>query len=143
MKTKRAAAKFLDYGYSEEGHMLYNFGIEGVSYEMVDGYPKYTELITNNPDNLTMQHAMGRYMASAYGGPFIQDKRYYEQYLPYEEQKEAVSLLVATDRGAQNSHCILYAGRNRDNCQCRNRNQLFCRRKSAKIYYRTDQYGSV
>ena len=91
-ENKEAAAKFLDYGYSEEGHMLYNFGIEGVSYEMVDGYPKYTELITNNPDNLTMQHAMGRYMASAYGGPFIQDKRYYEQYLPYEEQKEAVSL---------------------------------------------------
>ena len=44
-----AAARLLDYGYSQEGHMLYNFGIEGVSYTMEDGYPRYTELITNNP----------------------------------------------------------------------------------------------
>ena len=89
--------KMLDYGYSEEGHMLYNFGIEGVSYEMVDGYPKYTELITNNPDGLSMQHAMSQYMASAYGGPFVQDKRYFEQYMPYEEQKDAVALWIQHD----------------------------------------------
>ena len=89
--------KMLDYGYSEEGHMLYNFGIEGVSYEMVDDYPKYTELITNNPDGLAMQYAMSRYMASAYGGPFVQDKRYFEQYMPYDEQKEAVEMWMQHD----------------------------------------------
>ena len=70
--------------------MFYNFGIENVSYQMVDGYPKYTSLITDNPDGLAMQYAMSRYMASAYGGPFVQDKRYFEQYLKYPEQKEAV-----------------------------------------------------
>ncbi len=64
---------------------------------MVDGYPKYTDLITNNPDGLSMQHAMSRYMASAYGGPFVQDKRYFEQYMPYDEQKEAVALWVQHD----------------------------------------------
>ena len=96
-KNVEELVKFLDYGYSEEGHMLYNFGIEGVSYEMVDGYPTYTELITNNPDGLSMQHAMSRYMASAYGGPFVQDKRYFEQYMPYEEQKEAVNLWMQHD----------------------------------------------
>lgn len=89
-KNIEAAARLLDYGYSDEGHMLYNFGIEGVSYNMVDGYPKYTELITNNPDGLSMQFAMSMYMASAYGGPFIQDKREYEQYIPYPEQKQAI-----------------------------------------------------
>lgn len=87
-----AAARLLDYGYSEEGHLLYNFGIEGVSYEMVDGYPRYLPEITNSPDGLSMQHAMSKYMASAYGGPFIQDKREYEQYLRYPEQKYAVEL---------------------------------------------------
>lgn len=91
------AVHFLDYGYGEEGHMLYNFGIEGVSYQMEDGYPKYTELITNNPDGLSMMHSMSRYMASAYGGPFIQDKRYFEQYMPYEEQKEAVERWMQHD----------------------------------------------
>ena len=89
-KDPAAIVKFLDYGYSEEGHMLYNFGIEGESYEMKDGYPKYTDLITHNSEGLNMATAMCRYMASSYCGPFVQDKRYYEQYLQYDEQKEAV-----------------------------------------------------
>lgn len=87
-----AAARFLDYGYSEEGHLLYNFGIKGISYELVDGYPKYLPEITNNSEGLSMQYAMSKYMASAYGGPFVQDKREYEQYLRYPEQKQAVEL---------------------------------------------------
>ncbi len=49
-KDLDAAYKLLDYGYSEEGRMLFSFGIEGESYEMIDGYPTYTELLTNNPD---------------------------------------------------------------------------------------------
>ena len=44
------AAMMLDYLYSEEGIMLTNYGIEGVSYELVNGEPVYTELLTNNPD---------------------------------------------------------------------------------------------
>ena len=91
-ENKEAAVKFLDYGYTEKGHMLYNFGIEGVSYNMVDGYPKYTDEILKNPDGLSVQHAMGKYLAAVYGGPFVQDVRYFEQYTPYEEQKEAVKL---------------------------------------------------
>ena len=90
-KNPDAAVKFLDYGYGEEGHMLYNFGIEGISYNIENDYPKYTDLILKNPDGLSIQHAMARYMASVYCGPFVQDKRYFEQYMPYDEQKEAVS----------------------------------------------------
>ena len=66
---------------------------------MENGYPKYKELITNNPDGLSMMHSMSRYMASTYGGPFIQDKRYFEQYMPYEEQKEAVERWMQHDDG--------------------------------------------
>ncbi|UKI37225.1 MAG: hypothetical protein L6V93_03310 [Clostridiales bacterium] len=40
------AAKWLDFGYSEAGHMLNNFGIEGTSYTMKDNYPTYTETVT-------------------------------------------------------------------------------------------------
>jgi putative aldouronate transport system substrate-binding protein len=39
--------KMLDYVYSEEGSLLFNFGIEGESYEMVDGQPQYTDLVKN------------------------------------------------------------------------------------------------
>ena len=44
------AAMMIDYLYSEDGIMLTNYGVEGVSYEIVNGEPQYTELLTNNPD---------------------------------------------------------------------------------------------
>lgn len=40
-KKQELAAKFLDYGYSEEGGITYNFGIEGISFERVNGRPNY------------------------------------------------------------------------------------------------------
>ncbi|WP_277679668.1 hypothetical protein [Gracilibacillus dipsosauri] len=85
-------AKWLDYAYSEDGHMLFNFGIEGESYEMIEGYPTYTEEITNNPEGLPMTQALGKFIRASYGGPLIQDKRYLEQYYELPEQKEAVEL---------------------------------------------------
>lgn len=88
--------KWLDFGYSEEGHMLFNFGIEGESYEMIDGFPTYTEEVTDNPDGLPMANALGQYIRGNYGGPLIQDVRYLEQYLELPEQKEAVKLWEET-----------------------------------------------
>jgi putative aldouronate transport system substrate-binding protein len=38
-----AAAKLLDYMYSEEGGMLLGWGLEGLSYEMVNGSPVFIE----------------------------------------------------------------------------------------------------
>lgn len=57
------AARMLDYGYSPEGHLLFNFGIEGLSYVMKDGYPAYTDLILNNPDKLVPAQALAMYTA--------------------------------------------------------------------------------
>ena len=81
--------KYLDFGYSEKGHMLYNFGIEGESYNMVDGYPKYVDKITNNPDGYAMNVMLGQYTCSYSGGPFVQDKRYMEQYGGKPQQQSA------------------------------------------------------
>ncbi|MGL6175010.1 MAG: extracellular solute-binding protein [Cellulosilyticaceae bacterium] len=52
-KDPAAAVTWLDYAYGDEGYLLFNYGLEGTSYEMVDGKPQFTELITNNPDNLS------------------------------------------------------------------------------------------
>lgn len=90
-------SKILDYGYSHEGRMLYNFGIEGVSYNMKDGYPEYTDIITNNPDGLSMRAAMEPYALSYHEGPFIQDKRYMEQYAALPQQKIALENWTYTD----------------------------------------------
>lgn len=88
-KNLDLALKYLDYGYSEEGSMLYNFGIEGVSYNMVDGYPTYSELITNNPDGKPMVESMSKYIRAHTSGPFVQDVRYMEQYAVRPQQQEA------------------------------------------------------
>lgn len=50
---KETAIRWLDYVYaSEEGNRLITFGIEGVTYKLVDGQPEYTEFVLNNPDGL-------------------------------------------------------------------------------------------
>lgn len=91
------AVRMLDYGYSPEGHLLFNFGMEGTSYAMKDGYPKYTDLIMHNPDKLAPSQALAMYTRASYFGPFVQDVRYLEQYYFLPEQKEAVQIWSDTD----------------------------------------------
>ncbi|WP_274653753.1 extracellular solute-binding protein [Paenibacillus humicola] len=96
-KNAELAARMLDYGYSEEGSLFFNFGTEGVSYKMDNGYPRYTDLIMKNPDNLAPAQAMSMYIRGNYNGPFIQDKRYIEQYLALPTQRDAVKTWQKTD----------------------------------------------
>ncbi|MCU6712155.1 extracellular solute-binding protein [Paenibacillus sp. J5C_2022] len=58
-KHKETAIKWLDYIYaSEEGNRLVTFGIEGMSYELVNGEPEYTQFVMNNPDGLDPASAL-------------------------------------------------------------------------------------
>ena len=52
-KTPELAVKWLDYMFSEEGQFFCNYGVEGVTYEMVNGKPEYTDLITHNDVSVT------------------------------------------------------------------------------------------
>ncbi|HEX2945881.1 MAG TPA: extracellular solute-binding protein [Clostridia bacterium] len=47
-KYKEEIVKLFDYFYGDEGSMLMNFGIEGQTYNMVDGKPQYTDAITKD-----------------------------------------------------------------------------------------------
>lgn len=96
-KNIELAARLLDYGYSDEGHMFFNFGTDGVSYKMDNGYPKYTDLLMKNPDKLAPAQAMSLYIRANYSGPFVQDKRYIEQYLALPQQKDAITVWQKTD----------------------------------------------
>ena len=102
-KNVGLAARMLDYAYSDKGHLLYNFGIEGESYNMVDNYPTYTDLIMKNPDGLSITQAMSRYIRGSYSGPFVQDKAYMEQYYTLDEQKEALVRWSDTDTSQKRS----------------------------------------
>lgn len=96
-KNIETAAKLLDYGYSQEGGMLFNFGTPGVSYNLdSSGYPKYTDLLMKNPDKLAPAQSMSLYIRGNYNGPFVQDKRYIEQYLAMQSQRDAVSIWSKT-----------------------------------------------
>ena len=84
------AAKVLDFGYSEEGHLLANFGVEGLSYNMVDGYPQYTDKILNNEEGLSMTDALNVYTGKTAGpGAYREDYRYIQQYYNLPQQQEA------------------------------------------------------
>lgn len=45
--------QYIDQYYTDEGFILCNFGTEGKTYEIVDGLPKFTDLILNNPNGTT------------------------------------------------------------------------------------------
>jgi putative aldouronate transport system substrate-binding protein len=89
-KNPEKAAHLLDYGYSEEGHLFFNFGIEEESYTMVNGFPTFTDKILNNPDGWNLGQSMQPYCWSPGSGPFSQDGRYIIQYVPLPEQRAAL-----------------------------------------------------
>jgi len=56
--------RYFDYMFTEEGQLLANWGVEGVTFEYgSDGKPVWTELLTNNPDGLSVQQAQAIYIA--------------------------------------------------------------------------------
>lgn len=55
------ALAWCDFWYSPEGSVIAEYGEEGVSYEMVDGKPQWTSLVTDNPDGLPLNTAMTMY----------------------------------------------------------------------------------
>ena len=86
------AMAFLDYGFSKEGHLALNFGVEGESYEMVDGSPKYTEIVTNNPEGFSVSKAGSLYARAFTFGTMVQDVKYGEQFYGMPRQLEAGSV---------------------------------------------------
>jgi putative aldouronate transport system substrate-binding protein len=74
------AVKWLNYGYTEEGFLLYNYGVEGIAWNWAQGdipetdkgfypetllnrnlYPKFTELMTNNPEDINFWELVPKY----------------------------------------------------------------------------------
>jgi putative aldouronate transport system substrate-binding protein len=91
------ALRFIDFNYSEEGHILNNFGVEGESFVWDDGYPKITDLILNNPSFAASQISQ-IYLRSSTSGPFVQDWRYTEQGgFQYPAQLEAMPRWTFSD----------------------------------------------
>ncbi len=61
-KNVEAAAKWLDFWYSEQGMLLANWGVEGDTYEIgEDGKPYLTDTVLKNEEGLTAMQKLGYY----------------------------------------------------------------------------------
>jgi len=97
-ENKELAMKFLNYGYTEAGIMFKNFGTEGVSYEMIDGYPTYTDVVMNNPDGRTVAQGLLQYCRAGATGLTVSQLEYFEQSVSMPEQRQAAVVWNENDR---------------------------------------------
>lgn len=99
---------FLDWSYSEEGERLWNYGFEGVHYDMVDGTPRIREQFNHGwveirkegivPTNMAYNRSLDAYNQCMFYGKDLEDlteleKLTYKAY--YENEKYVVSPLRA------------------------------------------------
>ncbi len=61
------AILYCDMMYTAQGDLIYNYGVEDLSYEMADGEPVYTEAVTANMDNLSSEDAIVYFTAGVCG----------------------------------------------------------------------------
>ncbi|MDR6551074.1 extracellular solute-binding protein [Paenibacillus qinlingensis] len=91
-KDPELAVKWLDYAYSEKGATLFNFGIEGESFNLVSGVPTWSDKITKDP-KLNLQQMVSQYTKP--NGPFLGDSR--KNFNTYPEQNDAMKIWAETD----------------------------------------------
>ena len=85
------ATRVMDFGYTPDGHLLYNFGVEGESWTWVDNTPTYTEFVmTGSGRNWPLAQSLAAYVRSISAGPFVQDVQYILQYYDMPEQSQAL-----------------------------------------------------
>jgi len=60
-KDPELVTRWIDYNYSPDGEILAAYGIEGKTFEYVDGKPQFNEFIYNNPDGLSLAEAYNKY----------------------------------------------------------------------------------
>lgn len=89
------AARLLDYPYSPEGHLLFNFGIAGESYDIEEGKPVLRKDLGGKEEGFNA--AAKRYIIA---GPYIKDPEQFRQILIRPEQKQAAALWGNTNAAA-------------------------------------------
>jgi putative aldouronate transport system substrate-binding protein len=95
-KNQDLAMRWLNVFYTETGNNFRNFGVEGITYTWVNGYPKYTDTVMKNPDGLSMAAALLKYSRAAEPAPGLIDQRYADQFtFAYEQQRTAAANWVS------------------------------------------------
>ncbi len=79
-KNPEAAMKIMDYMWSEDGRKFLAFGIEGKTYDLVEGVPVLKDVVLRNPDGLGASDVLRTYGAWP-TIPWIQQEQSYIQTL--------------------------------------------------------------
>ena len=101
--------QYMNYLFTDDGFVLANYGIEGETYNVVDGEYQFTDLILNNPQGFDWQLCQSLYINP--GFPCLNDLK--AQELTYNEaQKAAVPTWVgaydSTDETMPNTQWLSY-----------------------------------
>ena len=93
--------QYIDYVYSEEGTLLANYGVEGETFTYVDGVPRLTDLVLNNPD-YSYGAAMNIFVCDRMTpAPFVIDEdRVRADYI--QDQLDAIEVWNNSNDGAYN-----------------------------------------
>lgn len=97
-KNPERVAAMIDYGYSEEGQTLLNYGVEGESFTIVDGQETFVDSIMNPSEGLSRVQAVIPYAQPIYGFAKVMDYDAQAQ-IQYEieEQNESIENWVTCD----------------------------------------------
>ena len=97
------AIRYMDFWFSPEGRILANYGIEGETYDMVDGKPKLKESIINSNDEGSVVDILNGYGA--------QLSMAYHQDFEYERQWLTPIALAGIDNYQNNGYLKQYINR--------------------------------
>jgi putative aldouronate transport system substrate-binding protein len=70
-KNAEVAVRWLNYGYTEPGALLLNWGVEGINYTVVNGKKVYNDLMLNNPQLGTHEAS---YVYKMHGAPKLYEQ---------------------------------------------------------------------
>lgn len=79
-KSPEMIIQYFDYFYSEEGHMLSNWGVKGVTYDFdANGNAYFLPLVAESPEGLSREQAMAKYTIWQSQSPVYKRKDVLEQ----------------------------------------------------------------
>ena len=98
------AARWLDYFFSEEGILLYNYGKEGVDFNLVDGVPVFSDdVLYNLPEGWTQSQSIGAINFATNGFTAgYKDEWYYPQHMVTQSAKDALAIWSSVEGGGFN-----------------------------------------
>ncbi|OOO00162.1 MAG: hypothetical protein ATN35_08870 [Epulopiscium sp. Nele67-Bin004] len=90
------ALAYMDYIYSDYGQILSNYGVEGLTYEMIEGQPTFNDYVLNNDENVAVNIFLERYIGTQLKHGYLMDYEYEYQWT-HEVGRAGVDLYTQND----------------------------------------------